>query len=335
MAAAIARATNGELMLLAVEPDLPLLIPGLDRKTMRKETETMLRTVRESLTPRPRTVVKTGLSVPRALEHAVRSEHRDLLVVGSSRHGPDGQVSLGKRTRQLLDDFQCSLAVAPRGFSERPDVQFHRIGVGYDGGPESEAALQLAASIAATCRAELIVRGVVDDHIPALGWPRVWLGAIMASWEETISTKADSLREQIAAAESRFGLTAQADVELGRPSELLLKLSQDVDLLVIGSRRWGAGHPLAPRRNGRGAAAWRRLPDAAGTAPTRCSSQSRECCADKPLSPAPPFLTTNLHQPAPRIIQRYVADKGRRDPGSSLHIPQARPRRALRAQVSV
>ena len=239
MAAAIARATNGELMLLAVEPDLPLLIPGLDRKTMRKDTETMLRTVRESLTPRPRTVVKTGLSVPRALEHAVRSEHRDLLVVGSSRHGPDGQVSLGKRTRQLLDDFQCSLAVAPRGFSERPDVQFHRIGVGYDGGPESEAALQLAASIAATCRAELIVRGVVDDHIPALGWPRVWLGAIMASWEETISTKADSLREQIAAAESRFGLTAQADVELGRPSELLLKLSQDVDLLVIGSRRWG------------------------------------------------------------------------------------------------
>lgn len=59
-------------------------------------------------------VVETDLAVPRALERVVRREHRDLLVVGSSRHGPDGRVRIGKRSRQLLCHFKCALAIAPR-----------------------------------------------------------------------------------------------------------------------------------------------------------------------------------------------------------------------------
>jgi nucleotide-binding universal stress UspA family protein len=181
LAAALAQATEADLMLFAVEPDLPLLVPGMNWKSIRKETDALLARARESFAPHARVAIETDLSIPRGLERAVRSENRDLLVVGSSQHGPQGKVSIGRLTRQLLDDFQCALAVAPRGLSERPPVRFDRIGVGYDGEPESAAALALALATAVRCGAELTICGVVDDHIPALGWPHVWLGDIMTA----------------------------------------------------------------------------------------------------------------------------------------------------------
>jgi nucleotide-binding universal stress UspA family protein len=120
LGAALAQATDADLMLFAVEPDLPLLVPGMNWKSIRKETEALLARTRESFAPHARVAIETDLSIRRGLERAMRSENRDLLVVGSSHHGPQGKVSIGRLTRQLLDDFQCALAVAPRGLSERP-----------------------------------------------------------------------------------------------------------------------------------------------------------------------------------------------------------------------
>jgi hypothetical protein len=70
----------------------------------------------------------TGRS--RALERVVQREHRDLIVLGSSRSGPEGRVRIGGRTRQLLSHSGCALAVAPRGRSEQPAQRLTRIGVG-------------------------------------------------------------------------------------------------------------------------------------------------------------------------------------------------------------
>ena len=163
LAAAIARATQAELMLVAVHPYPLVVLPEeLNWTSLEKQAATMLAEVRDSLAPDARMVVETDLSVPRALERVVRREHRDLLVVGSSRHGPDGRVRIGKRSRQLLCHFKCALAIAPRGMHSRPLQELRRIGVGYDGGPESEAALSLAGSIAGAAGAELHLCGVVD-----------------------------------------------------------------------------------------------------------------------------------------------------------------------------
>ena len=71
------------------------------------------------------------------LERIVRREHRDLLVVGSSRHGHEGEVMIGRCTRQLLHDAECALAVAPRGYHNQAPRQIKRVAVGYDGGPEA------------------------------------------------------------------------------------------------------------------------------------------------------------------------------------------------------
>ena len=240
LGAALAEATGAELMLVSVHPDLPIVLPqGLDWKSVRKQTQAMLNDARGKFAPNARTTVETGMSVPRALQRVVSRNHRNLLVVGSSRHGAHGKVRIANRTRQLLYDLRCALAIAPRGFSEQPPPPFARIGVGYDGGPESEAALALAGSIASSCGAELYLRGVIDDRIPALGWPEVWLSSIMASWKANVLADTDSLRERASIASRALGVKVHVDIQQGRPAKSLLALSADVDLLVVGSRRWG------------------------------------------------------------------------------------------------
>lgn len=242
LAAAIAKATQAELMLVAVHPyPLVVLSEEMNWKSLEKQAATMLAEVRDSLAPDARTVVETDLSVPRALERVVRREHRDLLVVGSSRHGPEGRVRIGKRSRQLLCHFKSALAIAPRGMHSRPVQELRRIGVGYDGGPEADAALALAGSIAVAAGAELHVCGVVDDRLPPIGWSALATGrAAVPRWEDAVLAETASLRELALGGTKSIGANAYAEVLRGRPADALLKLSAETDLLVIGSRRWGA-----------------------------------------------------------------------------------------------
>ncbi|MGZ4306581.1 MAG: universal stress protein [Solirubrobacteraceae bacterium] len=239
LGAAIARATGAKLMLVAVHPDPLVVLPSeMSWKGLEKQAEAMLRETRDALAPDARIVVETDFSIPRALHRVVGREHRDLLVMGSSRQAPEGRVRIGKRTRQLLCHFECALAVATRGMHEHVDARVTRVGVGFDGGPESQAALALGSAIATAAGAELRVRGVVDDRVPVLA--RSALGGLVATeWQDVIATEEQRLREQASAAAHAMGATAGVEVLRGRPADALLALSREVDLLVIGSRRWG------------------------------------------------------------------------------------------------
>ena len=196
---------------------------------------------RDELAPGARIVVETDWSVPRALERVVAREHRNLLVMGSSRRGPEGRVRIGKRTRQLLCHFRCALAVAPRGLGAAPERRLSHIGVGYDGSEESQAALALAGSIAVAAGAKLSVRGVVDDRLPGVGWPSFGREQLdCRSGCELTEPMVESLRAQAQAAADATGADVAVDVDRGRPADALMELGEQVDLLVIGSRRWGA-----------------------------------------------------------------------------------------------
>jgi nucleotide-binding universal stress UspA family protein len=239
LAAVLAAPTDADLMLLAVEPELPLMIPGSDWRRMRGETETLLSRVRASCAPGARFAIDTDLSAPRGLQRLARREHRQLLAIGSSPDGRAGEVSIGHKTRQLLDELECVLAIAPRGLRARGPLALRRVAVGFDGGPEAVAALATAATLAAGAGAELIVRGVLDDRIPVLGWPHLWLGGILDAWREVMDDEAESLRAHIQRAVSTLGVEVSVQVTRGRAADTLRELSGDVDLLVIGSRRWG------------------------------------------------------------------------------------------------
>jgi len=233
----LAQATGAELMLVAVHSMAMLPTPpALSYMSLRKEAELELRDVRDSVAPGARTLTATDHSVPRALHRIVQGHHRDLLVVGSSRRGPEGRVRIGKRTRQLLCHFECALAVAPRGLHTNAHRGLRRIGVGYDGSAESESALALAASIGAG--AELHVQAVVDDRLPFFARSAL-RGLVELEWNDVISKEMDEIRAQAVAAGERIGAQLEVGVARGRPADVLLELSEDVDLLVIGSRDWG------------------------------------------------------------------------------------------------
>lgn len=241
LGAMIARATQAELLLVAVHPDPLVVLPAeLGWSALRKQAEELLRETRDSVAPNARIVVETDWSVPRALERVVVREHRDLLVVGSSRAATEGRLRIGTRTRQLLCQCPCALAVAPRGLCSAPGRRLQRIAVGYDGSPEARAALALAVSIAVAGQARLHVMAVVDDSIPDVGWSQSSRESLMTIWDQVLAPAAETLGADAHAAVQATGADARVEVRRGRPAHVLGELCDAVDLLVIGSRRWGA-----------------------------------------------------------------------------------------------
>jgi nucleotide-binding universal stress UspA family protein len=61
-------------------------------------------------------------------------------------------------------------------------------------------------------------------------------------WDELLEPEVESLRADARQAAEATRADVDVDVRQGSPPEALKRLSERVDLLVIGSRRWG---PLA------------------------------------------------------------------------------------------
>jgi nucleotide-binding universal stress UspA family protein len=168
--------------------------------------------------------------VTRALRHQAERWHADLVIVGSNPSAPTGHVAISRRGRQLLYDAPFSLAIAARGFHER-SMEVSSIGVGYEDGPEAQEALAVAGGLAHVTNATLRVHRVVEELVPPLTIERV----DRELWEP-------QRRTALAAAEaaaSHFGVPTDVSASIGDPGYELRALSEDVDLLVVGSRRWG------------------------------------------------------------------------------------------------
>lgn len=187
-------------------------------------------------------------SVPRALRHYAERWHAGLVVIGSSSAAAPGHVGISRRGRQLLYDAPFSLAVASRGLHER-DVRLRTIGVGYDGGPEAQAALAMAADLGRAADAQLEVRRVVEDQVPALSTEE-WLTLTDWNHSHIWETARRSALAEAEAAVSKLDVTAAASATVGDPGYELRALSETVDLMVVGSRRWGPAARLVTGRVG-------------------------------------------------------------------------------------
>lgn len=162
----------------------------------------------------------------RGLHELAETLHSDLLVVGSSRRGLLGRVLVGDDTRAALDGAPCPVAVAPAGYAEHP-ATIRKIGVGYDGSPDSERALDVARTLAGDLRASLAALEVVA--FPAYPFRAPGAG------------DSASIRELIRDARDR--VASIGDVEphgaYGHAAEELGRWGDTVDLLVVGSRGYG------------------------------------------------------------------------------------------------
>jgi len=86
----------------------------------------------------------------------------DLVVVGSSHHGPVGRVLLGSVGERLLSGARCAVAIAPRGHAARSSREIRLIAVAFDGSAEAFLALRAGHELATLTRAALHAVMVIE-----------------------------------------------------------------------------------------------------------------------------------------------------------------------------
>jgi nucleotide-binding universal stress UspA family protein len=168
-----------------------------------------------------------ALSPGRALHQLAEERHADLIVVGSTSHSMLGRAMLGDDARAALNGAPCAVAIAALGYAEHP-VPFAKIGVGYNGSPESQAALATAREVAVPTRASVHALEVVS--IPGYALTGLMPPAI-----------GESIDQVLQAAQQRMGELSdvQGEAVYGLTGEELAAFGDGVDLLVVGSRSYG------------------------------------------------------------------------------------------------
>lgn len=230
-----------ELVLAAVvvRPRLPLpaTLAG-DESALRATLDAALSDVSGACAPGARTLLLSDRSPAHALREQIAREPVAAVVVGSSHRAADGEAFAGRTVRQVLHGAPCAVALAARGIGER-SFRLRRIVVGVDGTPEAAAALETAATLAERVGARLELVAVADDGL-GLRPRRGPLGELaeLAEWDEAVAARRDHARRLVEAAAE--GLDASTDVRVGDPAEELGRAAAGADLLVLGSREWGA-----------------------------------------------------------------------------------------------
>lgn len=153
----------------------------------------------------------------------------DLLVVGSCGREGVGRLLVGDNARGTLSGASCPVAVAPHGFAQlAPEIA--TIGVAYNDTAESKAALSLARSFAAPESLEVRALTVLSPLSPAGSKA----GPLDANWGGTLDALELSATRQgrdLDGVEGRFAI--------GFAAQELVAFSDEVDLLVVGSRGHG------------------------------------------------------------------------------------------------
>jgi nucleotide-binding universal stress UspA family protein len=168
--------------------------------------------------------VLASLTSPSELAEAARREGADLIVVGSARGAT-----------RLLHGAPVPVAIAPVGYADEPQDRIRVVGVGFDGQPESRAALSAGEQIALEHGATMRVYAVVLPNPMTTSrierTPDEYRRLINESLEVQLHEKVDDLDGTVRAA---------AHVNRGDPTaSLIARTREGLDLLVLGSRGYG------------------------------------------------------------------------------------------------
>lgn len=236
LGAAIAAATGAGLTLLGAFPPFPIADGAAsDRTSQAGSVDRQLSKLRRRFAPSAHVTSVGDGNAARALLNEAQSWHANLIVIGSSRHAEMGRCAIGKTGRRLLNKVPSALAIAKRGLHQEA-FALSRIAVGYDGAPESDRALQFADTLAVYANAGLFIETVNKDPVfPFLqgGSPTP---ALLEETRKGIELEALSVAKRAAA---QTTATSNVNASIGEPGAVLRDISEGVDLMVIGSRRWG------------------------------------------------------------------------------------------------
>jgi nucleotide-binding universal stress UspA family protein len=153
------------------------------------------------------------VTTPADAGEIARVENADLIVTGSAR-----------TAARLHHGSPVPVAIAPADYANGPEDRLRVIGVGFDGQPESRAALRMAEQLALEHEATMRVYAVVLPN--AMATSRI---------EESLEGE---LYEEVETLDSR--VRAAAHASRGDPTETLVARTREgLDLLVLGSRGYG------------------------------------------------------------------------------------------------
>lgn len=202
------------------------ITPGLV-KAEREASHEMLEQQRAKANVQAQLISIVAIGAGRGLHEQAEEQNADLLVVGSCAHGAFGRAMLGDDTRAALNGAPCAVAVASRGYAEHP-ATITKIGVAYNGSPESKNALAVARELSVPTGATLHALEVVS--IPTIAFT----GLIPPAIGESID---------VMLAEAKGRMHALGDIDgqavYGLSGEELAVFSGRVNLLVVGSRGYG------------------------------------------------------------------------------------------------
>lgn len=221
---------DGKLTLAHVHPGelhpLHAVSPGVVADE-RAASEKLLESERAEADVEAELVSVTASTPGSGLHRHAEELGADLIVVGSCSRGAFGRVMLGDDTRAALNGAPCAVAVGARGYAQHPKP-FAKVGVGYNDSSESKAALAVAREIAAPTSAAVQALEVVS--IPTYAYTGLM--------PPTIGEGIDAM---LAEAEARLRQLPEVEgrAVYGLPGEELAAFSEEVDILVVGSRSYG------------------------------------------------------------------------------------------------
>jgi nucleotide-binding universal stress UspA family protein len=196
-----------------------------------------------------------------ALQTTAQEERAGIIVIGSSHTGRLGRVLPGSTAERLLHGAPCPVAVVPLGYRTQTVRSRPVVGCAYRSTEDGEASLSAAEELALALSASLRVMHVIEplarlydsgempfdvpeinasiyaDPSARLGGRATRRGAARSPARSPRPPAERALMQRVARLNST--LESEGTLHSGRPADVLIGLSETVDILVMGSRGYG------------------------------------------------------------------------------------------------
>jgi len=230
----LARALGARVVVVSAYVHSPPLRgdAGSFEAVMREEAEELARQGAASIegVSDVKAVASYGATIADALHRAAQAQGADLLVVSTSGRRRIAGHQLGSISERVAHKSPCPVAVVPARDSE---PRFASIGVAVDGTPAARAALDFAFRLGRRAGAEaptfrLLHVTPAPQHVPQPG----------STYPAGRQLDSEQL-EDMAAETAAYG-EVEVLQRIGDPADELVRMSEGLDVLVIGARYQGA-----------------------------------------------------------------------------------------------
>jgi nucleotide-binding universal stress UspA family protein len=174
-------------------------------------------------------------SAARGLERVADERHAMLIAVGASHRSRLGRALRGGTAERLMSGAPSPVAIAPSGYADEPR-SLETIGIAFDGSPESYAALAWTKALARA--GEMRVR-VLTVHQPLVYAVPAFQSVPMVTEDKVVEDHLGRLLDEAARELEASDIEVEGRLMRGDAAGLLAEQSEELDLLVSGSRGYG------------------------------------------------------------------------------------------------